>query len=67
MNEEKTNNGFKCFHCLSNTVSWCGDFDFEDYGYEGEGIVQVCHCSTCGAEIEYKIHIGKDEETEDLD
>lgn len=66
MNEEKTNNGFQCFHCSSNTVSWSGDFDFEDYGYEGEGIVQICHCSNCGADIEYKIPIKKDED-EDLD
>ena len=28
---------------------------FEDLGYLGEGIVQICHCSNCGAEIEYRI------------
>ena len=36
------------------------DFDFEDFGYEGVGIVHVCHCSNCGAEIEYRVPCYKD-------
>lgn len=24
-------------------------------GYEGEGLVHICHCTNCGAEIEYSI------------
>ena len=28
------------------------------FGYEGEGIVHVCHCTNCGAEIEYRISTG---------
>ena len=55
--------GYQCFHCLTNGVSWDADFSFEDYGLEGEGIVHVCHCSNCGAEIEYYVKIG--EETEE--
>lgn len=44
---------YECFHCLQWAVIWDNDFSFEDFGYEGEGIVHVCHCSHCGAEIEY--------------
>lgn len=46
---------YQCFHCLQYTVIWDNDFSFEDFGYEGEGIVQVCHCANCGAEIEYRL------------
>lgn len=53
---------YKCFHCGCETVVWQSDFDFEDYGYEGEGIVHVCHCSNCGADIEYRIPMGKEDE-----
>ena len=44
---------YQCFHCLENSVIWNADFDFSDYGIEGEGVVHVCHCSNCGAYIEY--------------
>ena len=46
---------FECFHCLQRAVVWDSDFNFEDFGYEGDGIVQICHCTNCGAEIEYRI------------
>lgn len=46
---------YQCFHRLQYTVIWDNDFSFEDFGYEGEGIVQVCHCANCGAEIEYRL------------
>ena len=46
---------YECFHCGCRTVIWDADFDFEDLGYEDEGIVHTCHCTNCGAEIEYKI------------
>lgn len=46
---------YECFHCLQKSVIWDSDFDFEDYGYDGEGIVHVCHCANCGADIEYTI------------
>ena len=46
---------FECFHCLSQSVIWDCDYSFEDFGYEGEGIVQICHCCNRGAEIEYRI------------
>jgi transcription elongation factor Elf1 len=55
---------YQCFHCLSDSVVWQSDYNFEDFGYEGEGIVQVLHCSNCGAEIEYKIPLEDEEEQE---
>ncbi len=48
---------YECFHCGNKSVIWDADFDFEDFGYEGKGIVHQCHCGYCGAEIEYRIKI----------
>lgn len=53
---------YQCFHCLCNSVVWDADFDFEDFGYEGQGIVHICHCANCGAEIEYRVPIGDDDD-----
>ena len=53
---------YECFHCGERAVIWDCDYDFEDFGYEGYGIVQMLHCSNCGAIIEYKIPINKEEE-----
>lgn len=53
---------FECFHCLSRSVIWDCDYTFEDFGYEGEGLVQICHCANCGAEIEYRIDMSDIEE-----
>lgn len=58
---------YECFHCCTKSVCWDSDFSFEDFGYEGEGIVHICHCSNCGAEIEYRIAIPDDEEEENPD
>lgn len=43
----------KCFLC-GGKVFWQSDFDFEDYGYEGKGIVQNFACPKCGAEYEVR-------------
>lgn len=40
---------YECFHCLSRSVIWDADF------YEGEGIIHVCHCNACGADILYAV------------
>jgi len=56
---------FECFHCLSRSVIWDCDYNFEDFGYEGEGLVQICHCANCGAEIEYRIPFPATEEDEE--
>lgn len=53
---------FECFHCGSRSVIWDCDYDYSDFGYEGEGIVQVLHCENCGARIEYLIDCGGDDE-----
>lgn len=52
---------FECFHCGARSVIWDSDFDFEDYGISGEGIVHACHCTNCGAQIIYLIATEVDE------
>jgi transcription elongation factor Elf1 len=52
---------YQCFHCLSNSVVWQSDFSFEDFGYEGEGIVHILVCSNCGSEIEIRVPLNKEE------
>lgn len=44
---------YECFHCGFRAVIWNGDFDLEDCGYEGVGVVHYCTCTHCGAKIEY--------------
>lgn len=46
MSKEQNAVGTSCFAC-GGTVSWQNDFDFEDYGRIGEGIVHVYHCDSC--------------------
>jgi transcription elongation factor Elf1 len=46
---------YECFHCGERAVIWCGDFDFEDYMLEGEGVVHECYCTNCGASITYEV------------
>ena len=53
---------YECFHCGCKAVVWQNDFSYEDMGYEGDGIVHVCQCSHCGAEIEYRIPLSDEEE-----
>lgn len=53
---------FECFHCLHKSVVWQCDYDFEDFDYDGEGIVQILHCSNCGADIEYRVPSNNEEE-----
>lgn len=52
---------FECMNCLSRMVIWDCDYSFDDFGYDGEGIVHICHCQNCGAEIEYRIRFGEEE------
>lgn len=53
---------YECFHCGHRSVIWQADFSYEDFGLEGEGIVQVCKCSHCGADIYYHITLTEQEE-----
>lgn len=55
---------YQCFHCGENTVVWDADFNFEDYCLEGEGIVHICHCTNCGAGIQYNVPIVNETEIE---
>ena len=55
---------FECFHCLTRSVIWSADFDFSDYGLEGQGLVHCLHCSNCGAEIEYYVRTDIDYDEE---
>ena len=53
---------YECFHCCTRSVVWQSDFMFEDYGMEGNGIIHVCKCMNCGADIEYFINLDDPEE-----
>lgn len=53
---------YECFHCGERAVLWGVDFDFEDYGREGEGIVHTLTCTNCGAEITYEVPERAEEE-----
>ena len=52
-----------CFHC-GGIVVWDSDFSGEEMGYEEECIVHVCHCEDCGAEIEYRVPLEREEDAE---
>lgn len=58
---------YECFHCGAKTVIWDGDFSFEDYGLEGNGVVNVCHCTNCGAVITYEVAFEEDNNGTDTD
>ena len=55
---------YQCFHCCTNSVIWDSDFNYEDFGYEGDGIVHVYHCTNCGAQIEYRVPLDNESEEE---
>ncbi len=48
---------FECMHCLQRSAVWQCDYDFDDFGYAGNGIVHILHCVNCGADIEYRVPI----------
>ena len=53
---------YQCFHCGKIAIQWDADFDYDDMGYEGQGVVHIMHCTNCGAEIEYRIPFDEDDE-----
>ena len=53
--------------CGARAVIWDSDFTFEDYGLDGEGIIHVCHCSNCGADIEYYISLNPEDTENEKD
>ena len=46
----------KCWHCNTEVI-WDCDYDFDDIGYDGYGIVSVFHCPNCEAEYECRLPI----------
>ena len=50
----------KCWHCGTKLI-WGNDFEFEDYGYYGEGMVSVLSCTNekCKAEVEVRLPANK--------
>jgi len=48
-----------CWICGGKLI-WGCDYDPEDYGYEGQGIVATLHCSSCGADVTY-VYIEEEE------
>ena len=52
----------KCWFC-NNELIWNCDYSFEDYGYEGEGIVATLKCTNeqCGADFEGCLRLDDEE------
>lgn len=63
VDEAEPRGTYQCFHCGAYSVVWQSDFSFEDYGMEGEGVINVCHCTNCGADIEYFVRMDEEEDT----
>ena len=40
-----------CYRCNTELI-WGGDFDYEDYGITGDGIVTNLSCSRCESYVE---------------
>lgn len=57
---------YECFNCLARAVIWDGDFDFADYGCDGEGIIHECHCENCGARITYYVPCDSGDDVDDI-
>ena len=55
---------YECFHCGMRGVIWDSDYNGEDLG-RPPGIIHLCHCENCGAEIEYYLPITIEEENND--
>ena len=47
-----------CWHCHTE-LNWNGDFDYEDYALEGEGIVSTLSCPKCDAHVEVYLSLSK--------
>ena len=56
----------KCWFCNGEKeLMWNSDFSFEDYGYEGEGIVTVLTCSNCNAHFEGYLDLSENSKNEE--
>lgn len=52
----------KCWFCGAEMI-WGADFDFEDYGIEGDGVIATLSCSNedCGATAEFMTKVKEEE------
>ena len=53
---------YKCLNCGKQTAVWQSTFDADECGYEAKGIVNVYHCTNCGAMIEVLVPEEVDED-----
>mgnify|MGYP003662303998 FL=1 len=49
-----------CYHCQSLLI-WGGDFNYEDYALEGEGLVSNLSCPKCEAYVEVYLPLEKND------
>lgn len=56
-NERITTN---CWFCGAEMI-WGGDNSFEDFGFDGEGIVANLSCPNCGAYAEFSIRTDEED------
>lgn len=47
---------YQCIICKGQLI-WQNDFDFEDYGVDGEGVVSVFQCSNMDCQTEIECYI----------
>ena len=52
-----------CWHCNTELI-WSGDFDYEDYGIEDDGIVSNLSCpnKACNVYVEVYLPLGETNE-----
>ena len=43
-----------CYNCKSEMI-WGNDFDFDECGYEGEGVVKCFNCPRCETYAEFVV------------
>lgn len=51
----------KCWFCNGELI-WGADFSYEDYGFDGEGIIASLNCSNCNATFEGYLDLDNEEE-----
>ncbi len=50
----------RCWFCGAEMI-WGGDNSFEDFGFDGEGIVANLSCPNCGAYAEFSIRTDEED------
>ena len=52
-----------CWHCNEELI-WGADFDYEDYGMDGDGIVSTFSCSNDNCDVFVEVFLTLKEEDE---